>query len=118
MDEELTALDTAIEFVDKTVRKTSIGEDKSVPFHEVIKGAPAIEAAKVSVSLAYTLGTLYYTMLRAHGESAKDHSITEELQRIKTRFVQVKKKEAELLHTAKTATAQTRPAARARGTQR
>ena len=40
MDEELTALDTAIEFVDKTVRKTLIGEDKSVPFQPQLQEHP------------------------------------------------------------------------------
>ena len=89
MEEEFGALKSAVGSVDGEVRKTLL--DGGAPFHEVLGTAPKKEGAKLCVSLAYTLGTLYYTLLRAHGESTKEHGISEELDRIKSKFVAVQK---------------------------
>ena len=69
--------------LEKTLFKTSLKEK--------LTNAPIKTAAQTKVSLAYTMATLYYILLRAHGEDTKTHGINLELERIKKSFVEVSK---------------------------
>jgi exosome complex protein LRP1 len=55
------------------------------PFAELSESLDRREAAKLNVSLAYTLASLYYIQSKAAGNSAQStDAVTQELARIKT----------------------------------
>lgn len=56
-------------------------EDTS--YDTVVKSVDSIEAAKLDVTLAYGLASLYYILLNSKGQNSSDHPVKEELGRIK-----------------------------------
>jgi len=61
----------------------------------VSKDLSNVEDAKLNVSLAYTAASLYYILLNAKGgENAEQHSVHNELKRIKTYVEKLKTVEA------------------------
>jgi len=88
MDSEFKALESAVQAVDGEIRQELLSPT-APDFLDIVKKVPKKDGAKLCVSLAYTLGTLYYTLLKAHGEPTKGHSISEELDRVKAKYVEV-----------------------------
>ena len=56
----------------------------------------SVENAKLNVSLAYTLGSLYFTLLRSKGKLTEKHNIKDELMRIKKHVEKIKAVEQDI----------------------
>ena len=66
------------------------------PFREVVAGMDELETAKMDVALAYVLNTLFYIYLRTRGSSVAKHPVREEIGRVKSYFLKMKKIKAEI----------------------
>ena len=71
MEEKLCEIDAQIECFEETSYDT------------VANSVDNLEAAKLDVTLAYGLASLYYILLNSKGKNSTDHPVKEELGRIK-----------------------------------
>eukprot|EP00040_Diaphanoeca_grandis_P038982 m.257867 g.257867 ORF g.257867 m.257867 type:complete len:177 (+) comp35795_c0_seq1:180-710(+) len=81
----LAAIDAAVTEVENKITPLL-----NTPLNKLRLQLPPIDAAKLDISLAYTLNSLFWMYLCAQGESPKDHPVKEELDRIRQYMTRVK----------------------------
>ena len=82
------ALDSISDALDPIIEKSAFSENR--------EQLTAIEDAKLNVSLAFAVGSLYYMLLNASGggpSGATNHPIHRELNEVKTRIQKIKELE-------------------------
>ncbi|GAB5361312.1 hypothetical protein AAMO2058_000702700 [Amorphochlora amoebiformis] len=76
--DSLHNLEGEIEFIQK-----ALSAILKYPLKELSKRLSVVESAKLHVSLAYTLNSLFYMYLKTQGEEiGKDHPVKKELERV------------------------------------
>eukprot|EP01041_Mallomonas_annulata_P000393 gene393-713_t len=81
-EKALDALEGLNESLDNVDSSVDILYDKS--FESLHEQLSSLESAKLNVSLAYGLASLYYVLLRSKGAPTTEHPIRSDLSRIKT----------------------------------
>eukprot|EP00871_Galdieria_phlegrea_P000281 jgi/Galph1/1253/GphlegSOOS_G5950.1 len=83
-EEAILVLQTIETFMDKLGTSLQAFQVQTAP--EKIKELEPLERSKTYLVLAYATGALLYMYLRIQGIGATEHSVQEELRRIKERF--------------------------------